>query len=252
MTSTKSQFERLDAPGMDKYSDIVGQASKALRAGQVVVIPTDTVYGLAAAIDRHDAISRLYELKARPHEKAIPVLLSDASQLHQVAAELPSTAAFLASCFWPGALTLVLPALSHLPPLLTSIADNGRRTVAVRVPDDRLAQSIIAASGGALAVTSANRSGQQPALDAAEAATLVASSPLLVVDGGQAPGGIPSTVVLATDADPVILRKGAISPAAIMEALNNRDAVGVRGTSPGYDQPMTEHDRHTLAANIST
>jgi L-threonylcarbamoyladenylate synthase len=252
MTSGNSQSEHLDAPGMDNHSDIVGQASRALRAGQVVVIPTDTVYGLAAALDRPQAISRLYGLKNRPLEKAIPVLISDASQLRQVAAGLPATAAFLASYFWPGALTLVLPALLHLPSLVTSISEHGHRTVAVRVPDDPLARAIIAASGGALAVTSANRSGQRPALDAAEAAAFAASPPLLVVDGGRVPGGIPSTVILATSDKPVILRKGAITPAAIVEVLKIRDEVAGAGSSKQYDQPMTEHDRHTRAAKTST
>ena len=250
--STKSQSEHLDAPRMDNHSDIVGHASSALRAGQVVVIPTDTVYGLAAALDRPEAISRLYALKNRPLEKAIPVLLSDASQLHQVAAVLPARSAFLASRFWPGALTLVLPALPHLPPLVTSNSEDGCRTVAVRVPDDPLARAIIAASGGALAVTSANRSGQRPALDAAEAGALAASPPLLVVDGGRVPGGIPSTVILATGDEPQILRRGAISPGAIMEALRNQDVVAGAGLSKQYDQPMTEHDRHTRATKTST
>jgi tRNA A37 threonylcarbamoyladenosine synthetase subunit TsaC/SUA5/YrdC len=89
MTSIKSQSEHLDAPGMGNHLDYVERASKALRAGQVVVIPTDTVYGLAAALDRPEAISHLYAIKNRPLEKAIPVLLSDASQVHQVAADLP-------------------------------------------------------------------------------------------------------------------------------------------------------------------
>jgi L-threonylcarbamoyladenylate synthase len=252
MTSIKSQSEHVDAPGMGNHLDYVERASKALRAGQVVVIPTDTVYGLAAALNRPEAISHLYAIKNRPLEKAIPVLLSDASEVHQVAADLPASAAFLASCFWPGALTLVLPALLHLPPLVTSTCENGRRTVAVRVPDDPLARAIIAASGGALAVTSANHSGQRPALDAAEAAALAMSPPLLVVDGGRVPGGIPSTVVLATGDEPEILRKGAISPTAIMEALRNHDVVAGAGASKRYDQPMTEHDPHRPPAKTST
>jgi L-threonylcarbamoyladenylate synthase len=230
--------------GPSRNSDLVNRASAALRAGEVVAIPTDTVYGLAAAIDRPDAIWRLYALKDRPIEKAIPVLLSDPSQLPLVAASVPATAAHLASSFWPGALTLVLPALPHLPRRLTSTSENGLRTVAVRVPDHPLARSIIAESGGALAVTSANRSGQEPARDATAAAAIVASPPLLVIDGGQAPGGIPSTVILAIGSEPEILRGGAITAAAIAEALGNLHLAAGGGANPKYDQPMTEHDRH--------
>lgn len=232
-------------------SHLVQQASEALRAGKVVAIPTDTVYGLAAALDRADGISHLFSVKGRPREKAIPVLLSDPSQVQQVATGLPEMAELLAHSFWPGALTLVLPALSHLPTHVTSIAGDGLRTVAVRVPDHSLARAIIAASGGALAVTSANESGKPPALEAQEAATLRAFPPILVIDGGRIPGGIPSTVVLATGAMPVILREGAISAAAIAAALGNHDAVPGGGTRTGYDQSMTRLPRQAAVADDS-
>ena len=232
----------------DSNSELVRQAAEAIRAGEIVAIPTDTVYGLAAAIDRPTAISRLYALKDRPSEKAIPVLLSDPSQIHQVVTGMSTAAAHLASSFWPGALTLVLPALPHLATQLTSISENGLRTVAVRVPDHPLACAIIAASGGALAVTSANRSGKKPARDAREAAVLAASPPILVIDGGTVPGGIPSTVILATVATPVILREGAISAAALNDALGNHDVARGGGTSAGYDQPMSEPVRQSGVA----
>lgn len=226
----QSEYHGASVPATELHP--IRQASEALRAGEVVVIPTDTVYGLAAAIDRPDALSRLYALKKRPREKAIPVLLSDPSHVHQTSTGFSQTAERLALRFWPGALTLVLPALSHLPSHVTSIAGDGARTVAVRVPDHALACAIIEASGGALAVTSANESGKTPALEAREAAVLCASPPILVIDGGRVPGGIPSTVVLATGATPVILREGAISAAAIAAALGNHSTVpggGVRG-----------------------
>ena len=249
MTPAGRQHEISGASAPATESDPIRQASEALRAGEVVVIPTDTVYGLAAAVDRPDALTRLYALKKRPHEKAIPVLLSAPSQVHQVSPGLSEMAKHLALTFWPGALTLVLPALSHLPPHVTSIAGDGLRTVAVRVPDHPLACAIIVASGGALAVTSANESGKTPALEAWEVAALRASPPLLVIDGGRVPMGIPSTVVLATGAAPVILREGAISAAAIGAALENRDVVPSGGASAGYDHPMTPHRRQTGVAD---
>lgn len=224
-------FPGASAPATESH--LIRQASEALRAGQVVVIPTDTVYGLAAAVDRPDALSRLYALKKRPSEKAIPVLLSDPSHVHQVSTGLSQLAKRLALCFWPGALTLVLPALSHLPSHITSTASDGPRTVAVRVPDHPLACAIIGATGGALAVTSANESGKPPALEAREAAALYASPPILVVDGGRVSAGIPSTVVLATGATPVILREGAISAATIAEALGTTTECRAKGRAGG-------------------
>ncbi len=125
------------------------------------------------------------------------------------------------------------------------MTDDGGRTVAVRVPDHPLARAIIEASGGALAVTSANRSGKTPAFDAREAAALWESAPILVVDGGRVSRGIPSTVVLATGETPVILREGAISATAIAAALENHDLVPAGGASGGYDPPMAPNARQT-------
>ena len=243
----RSEFGGASGPAIE--SDLIRQASEALRAGEVVVIPTDTVYGLAAAVDRPDALTRLYALKKRPREKAIPVLLSDPSQVQQVSLGISEMAKHLALTFWPGALTLVLPALSHLPPHVTSITGDGLRTVAVRVPNHPLGCAIIGASGGALGVTSANESGKAPALEAWEVAALRASPPILVIDGGRVPTGIPSTVVLATGATPVILREGAISTADISAALGNREIVPGGRASAGYDHPMTRRIRQTGVAD---
>ena len=151
---------------------LVLRAAHALRTGEVVAMPTDTVYGLAAAIDRPDAIDRLYAIKGRPAEKAIPVLISDPEHVQKLTPRLSTTAARLARNFWPGALTLVLAALPDLPRGVTTVTSDGMETVAVRVPDNRLARAIIAAAGGALAVTSANRSGAAPAVEAGDVSGL--------------------------------------------------------------------------------
>ena len=102
-------------------AEMVARAACALRAGQVVVIPTDTVYGLAAAIDKPDAIDRLYAIKGRPDEKAIPVLISDPEHVRTLSPRLSATAARLARRFWPGALTLVVPAHPDLPRGVTDV-----------------------------------------------------------------------------------------------------------------------------------
>jgi len=198
---------------------VVRRAAGALSSGEVIAIPTDTVYGLAAAIDRPEAIERLYALKGRPAEKAIPVLIADPAHVSRLTPHMPAMAARLAQAFWPGALTLVLPAFANLPDRVTTLTTDGIRTVAVRVPDNPLARAIIATAGGALAVTSANRSGAPPAVEAIEVGELGLPLPLFVVDGGRAPGGTPSTIVLATAERPEILRDGAIPAAAITAVL---------------------------------
>ena len=227
-------------------SGLVARAARALRAGQVVAIPTDTVYGLAAALDRPEAIERLYAIKGRPDEKAIPVLISDPEHLRRLSPRFSSIAARLARAFWPGALTLVLPALPDLPRGVMDMTSDGLRTVAVRLPDNAMARAIIAATGGALAVTSANRSGETPAVEASEVPELGFSHPVLVIDGGRAPGGVPSTIVRVTGEQPEVLREGAISASAIAaasasSAANPGDDVGAR-----YDLRMTERERNSL------
>jgi L-threonylcarbamoyladenylate synthase len=222
-------------------ADVVLGAARALSEGQVIAIPTDTVYGLAAAIDRPDAIERLYTLKGRPTAKAIPVLIADPADVSVLTPRLSATAVRLANAFWPGALTLVLPALPGLPPGVTTVTSDGIRTVAVRAPDNPLARAIIAAAGGALAVTSANRSGAAPAIEAREVRELGLPRPLLVIDGGRAPGGRPSTIVAATGERPEILREGAIPASAIAAILADMAAMTGDRALAGYDQHMMNH-----------
>jgi L-threonylcarbamoyladenylate synthase len=224
-------------------ADVVLRAADALRAGQVVAIPTDTVYGLAAALDRPDAIERLYVIKGRPAEKAIPVLVSDTAHVRSLTPHLSATAERLALSFWPGALTLVLPALPDLPGGVTTVTGDGMRTVAVRVPDNALARAIIAAAGGAVAVTSANRSGAPPAVEAREVNRLRIAQPLLIVDGGRAPGGVPSTIVTATSEAPEILREGAIPASAIAAAVAESEPGASAEVWARYDQRMIQHER---------
>lgn len=201
--------------------DSVVSAAAALRAGKVIAIPTDTVYGLAAAIDIPTAIQQLYALKNRPEAKAIPVLLGDVSDALKVCSDFPELAATLAALYWPGPLTIVVPARIGLSALLTDQLLDGRRSVAVRVPDHAIARAIVAAVGGALAVTSANVSGHIEALDASTALRIGNASPAIVVDGGSAPGGRPSTIVVAIGRTPILVREGAIPFAEILSSASS-------------------------------
>ena len=229
-------------------AELVLRAAQALRAGDVVAIPTDTVYGFAAALDRPDAIDRLYATKGRPAEKAIPVLISDWEHVQRLTPRLSATAAHLARSFWPGALTLVLGARPDLPEGVTTVTSDGMQTVAVRVPDNGLARAIIAAAGGALAVTSANRSGAAPAVEAREVREVGLSEPLLVIDGGRAPGGVPSTIVMALSERPEILREGAIAVSAIAAALAKIEPAPEDPQRARYDQRMKGQARNNASA----
>ena len=192
----KTRLLAADAPGA------VEEAATALARGELVAFPTDTVYGLAAG---HDHLRKLYVAKDRPKDKRIAVLLSDASNLEASAKVTPAARA-LAARFWPGPLTLVLVAPR-------------RGTLAFRVPDHPVARRLIAASGGGLPVTSANRSGQPDARTAQEVLAQLEGRIALVLDGGKTTGGVPSTIVDCTTAEPKVLREGAISAAQIEQTL---------------------------------
>jgi L-threonylcarbamoyladenylate synthase len=195
------------------FPDAVRLAAEALGAGELIVLPTDTVYGVGSALET-TAISRMFEAKQRPPERAIPVLLADADAVTLVAREFPGPARRLAEAFWPGPLTLVLPKRDDLPANLSHLP-----TVGVRVPDHAGARAIIAAADGALAVTSANRSDQPPACSIQEAVAYLADAVVIYLDGGPSPEGVASTVVAFEGNELRILREGPLSPATLRAVL---------------------------------
>ncbi len=195
---------------------IVAEAARILLDGGVVVLPTDTVYGLAAHPGHPGAVARIYALKGRAEEKPLALLASREEALATLGGVLSPAARRLAQRFWPGALTIV--------------ADCAGRAEGVRIPDHALARAVIEACGGLLRVTSANLSGAPPALTAADALRYVGAGADLVIDGGAAGGGTASTVVRDGPGGLSILRAGAI-PAAAIEAAAAQGAS--RPASPG-------------------
>ncbi len=184
-------------------------AVRAIRAGGVVALPTDTVYGIGVDPTNAAAIRRLFHIKRRDGARAIPILLADVSHLGDVC-DSPSEAAMrLAEAFLPGPLTLVVSLSAELPSELN--AESG--TVGVRVPDHDVARDFIRACGGMLAVTSANISGEPPATCVADLSAELLRQIDLVVDGGPTPGGAASTVVDARTDPPVVLRQGPLTAA---------------------------------------
>lgn len=177
-------------------------AARLLRAAGVAVIPTDTVYGIAAHPACPSAVARICTIKGRPTGKPIALLAADADAVSAFGATFAPAAKRLAAAYWPGALTLVLPC--------------GSEYEGFRVPDHDFTRSLLAACGGTLRVTSANLSGEMPALSAVDALKDVGLEADLVIDGGVSPGGVASTVVkVETDGTLTVLREGAIPAADI-------------------------------------
>jgi L-threonylcarbamoyladenylate synthase len=205
------QGPRIVADGDDARAEAIS----LLRSGRIVAVPTDTVYGIAADLAQPDAIERLFAAKGRPPEKAVALLLADARQAEELG--VVGDAARVLAAFWPGGLTLVLPARPgvRLPPVLAA----GAATVGVRVPDHP-APRALAAALGPMPTTSANRSGEADARDAAEVAARLGEAIALVLDGGPVRGGPASTVVDCTAARPVVRRIGAIPPERLAAALD--------------------------------
>ena len=191
----------------------IQEALNVLREGGLVAFPTDTVYGLGALAFNGKAVESIYVAKDRPAEKAIPILLGDLDDLPKVTSSLPPMAAKLASRFWPGPLTLVVPKNLNLPEAVSATA-----TVAVRVPDHEVARAILRAVGP-MAVTSANISGQPSPVTADEVFAQLGGRIELIINGGKTPGGMPSTLVDCTGNEPAILRNGPISMAELLSAL---------------------------------
>lgn len=207
----------------------VDQAVAVLRSGGLISFPTDTVYALAAALDQPAALQAIYAAKGRSLTKAIPVLLSSAAGLSQVAAPLPTRIHRFIESLWPGPLTVVIPAREEIPEAVTVTSSEGGRTVAVRVPDHQLARTLIERAGGALAATSANLSGRPPATTAQAAVHQLGSWLQAVLDGGPAPGGVASTIISITPEGPKILRLGDLTAADLErrweESANERDQI---------------------------
>lgn len=181
------------------------RALEILKHGGLVAFPTDTVYGVGALAFDAAAVESIYVAKDRPAEKAIPILIGGPEDLDKVAADVPPIAAKLAARFWPGPLTLIVPKNPRLPAVVSTTP-----TVGVRVPDHPAARALLRTTGP-MAVTSANISGEASPRNAEEVNRQLNGRIPLILDGGETPGGVPSTVVNCVGTEPVILREGPVT-----------------------------------------
>ena len=195
---------------------LLEQAAAAIIEGGVVGMPTDTLYGLAADPFNEAAVARIFTAKGRAVELALPLVAADVDQVAESIGALPPIAAALAGRFWPGPLTLLLPA----PARMAAAVSGGTGRVGVRVPAHAVTTGLCRASARPLTATSANLSGQPPSSDPGEVAAALDGRIDLLLDAGRTPGGPPSTIVDVTGALPTLVRSGAVPWERILECLD--------------------------------
>lgn len=223
----------LSIESAESFAAAVETAAAILRAGEIVAVPTETVYGLAANALDERAVRRIYEAKERPAENPVIVHVASLEMARSTANEWPEAATLLARKFWPGPLTLVLPKAARIP----SIVAAGGATVGIRWPAHPFMQALIRACGFPLAAPSANLANQISPTSAAHVWAAMKDRVPLIVDAGPCNVGIESTVLDLTSSPARILRPGMIAREAIREILGEKLSEGTGGDlalkSPG-------------------
>jgi tRNA threonylcarbamoyl adenosine modification protein (Sua5/YciO/YrdC/YwlC family) len=211
MTPMSTRYDLSDA---EQREEGVAAAGRAVQRGRLVVLPTDTVYGVGADAFNPEAVQRLLDAKGRGRHMPPPVLVSARTTLDALAVGVPDWARSLVETLWPGPLTLVV---RQQPSLQWDLGET-RGTVAVRMPDHEVALELLSRTGP-LAVSSANRTGLPAATDADSAEAMLGELVRVVLDGGATPGPVPSTIVDCTGEQPRVLREGVLGTARLDEVL---------------------------------
>jgi L-threonylcarbamoyladenylate synthase len=199
----------------EKNSSAVSDALAALAAGEAIVYPTETFYALGVDALSSQALERLFAIKGREPGKPVALIAADTAMAFALAREVPAAARVLAEAFWPGPLTLVLPARDGIPAAL--IGDDGG--VGVRVSSHPLARALATAFRGPLTASSANLAGEPPAVEPAAARRALGDKVKVLVEDGRLAGGAPSTVVAVGPSGMRVLRQGAVSEHQLAAAL---------------------------------
>jgi len=214
---SKKKIESSKAPNEAKGFD---EAVDALRRGDVIVFPTETLYGLGADALNGEAVEKVFQLKGRDPRNPIPVLVADPEMLNALIAEVPPVAQKLMECFWPGPLTLVLPARRGIPKPLR----NASGGVGVRISSHPIATQLVKALGRPLTATSANPSGKKPARDPLEAKSYFAGKIEVFLDGGTLTSKSGSTVVDVTGDTIKFIREGEIGASELRGVLGKENS----------------------------
>ncbi|HLZ61697.1 MAG TPA: L-threonylcarbamoyladenylate synthase [Ktedonosporobacter sp.] len=230
MPDQETRVYQIDA--LHPESAIIEEAASLLRAGQLVVFPTETVYGLGADALQPEAVEQIFAAKGRPYSDPLIAHIADDEALAQLVSHVPDQARLLAQAFWPGPLTLILPAGPRVPRLVTA----GLETIAVRMPRHPVALALIRATGSPVAAPSANRFMHVSPTTAQHALADLKGRVPLILDGGACEVGVESTILDLCSETPTILRPGGVS----LEAL--------RAVLPAVQPPRRRQVRHTEAA----
>ncbi len=199
----------------NNLTEVLKRAVAVLNNGGIVAYPAETFYGLGVKFDKEASLRKLYELKKRPKEKAMPLIIGSRASLSMIAVSVNEIAESLMDKFWPGPLTLLLKAKKGLSPYLT--AGTGR--IAVRIPGESAALYLVREAGFPITATSANTSGMPPAEDADAVIRCFGEKIDMVIDGGRTAGGLPSTIVDAAGESIKIVREGVITRSVLEKHL---------------------------------
>src|SRR5215467_14550540 len=234
-------------------------AVQALRDGELVAFPTETVYGLGANAQNPAAVRRVFELKGRPPDHPVIVHLDSPRYLHRWVRDVPESAARLAEVFWPGPLTMVMRRAANVHDVITG----GQDTIAIRVPSHPMAQQLLTAFGGGIAAPSANRYGRLSPTRAEHVREELGDAVRVILDGGECQIGLESTIVSFEGQNVRLLRPGGVTAAQIRQVVGelligaDLESPRVPGNTPSHYAPTTpmsivpsgEVDRH--AASLS-
>ncbi|HEX6290129.1 MAG TPA: L-threonylcarbamoyladenylate synthase [Herpetosiphonaceae bacterium] len=222
-------------------ADQIARAVAALRGGELVAFPTETVYGLGADAANETAVRRIFAAKGRPADHPLIVHLPGVDALTDWARDVPPAARRLAERFWPGPLTMILPKAPHVPDVVT-----GRQpSIGLRIPDHPVALALLAAFGGGIAAPSANRFGRISPTRAEHVQAELGDAVALILDGGPCRVGVESSIVDLTGEQPVLLRPGQISATQIAEVVGvplaqaHKSTTRAPGTLPSHYAPVT-------------
>jgi L-threonylcarbamoyladenylate synthase len=207
----------------------IEQAVEALRAGELVVFPTETVYGLGANASNPPAVRKIFEVKGRPPDHPVIVHLDDPRYLHRWVSEMPAVAEALAAKFWPGPLTLILPKADNVNDIVTG----GQNSIGIRIPSHPMAQQLLNAFGGGIAAPSANRYGRLSPTKPEHVRDELGDAVKIILDGGDSPIGLESTIVSCLDNQARLLRPGFITRSQLEQVVGPLAAVGPVPRAPG-------------------
>ena len=213
---------RIESSGKPKkpaegFQDVVA----ALRRGEIIVFPTETLYGLGADALNSQAVEKVFQLKGRDRNNPIPVLIADRAMLDMLAAAIPGRAKALMDYFWPGPLTLVLPARSDIPKPLV----NANGGIGIRISSQPIATQLVASLQRPLTATSANPSGKEPARTVDEAKGYFSGTIEIFIEGGRLESKTGSTIVEVLNSEIKIIREGEITASALAQAIGQRSVL---------------------------